>query len=585
MFDPRTGRPVSLNREAKRIVESLRMPGQPAEELLQVITCRRGDGREIALDQFPLAGALRGAETVRAEEMVLSVPDGRSVTTLINATPIHSADGALESVVVTMQDLAPVQKLERLRSEFLSMVSHELRTPLAAIKGSTAAVLGSSRGFVPAEMLQFFHIIDEQADRLTDLIGDLLDVGRIEAGTLSVSPEPSEVGALVDQARSTFRAGGGTNAVLIDLAPGLPRVMADRGRILQVLNNLIINAARHATESSPIRVAALRDGMCVAISVSDGGRGIAPERLPHLFRKYASDGGRGVGAGLGLAICRGLVEAHGGRIHAESGGIGQGARFTFTIPVTEEAGAAGGAAPIRRDAPRDGGERKRILVVDDDPQTLRYVRDALTDAGYAPLVTGDPGELSGILGVEKPALVLLDLFLPGADGIELMETVPELADLPVIFISGYGRDETIARALEAGAEDYVVKPFSPTELVARVRVALRRRAEPEAFVLGDLTIDYDRRRVSVAGREVRLTATEYELLHVLALNAGRVSTYGSLLRRVWHARDGGGDPKLVRAFVKQLRRKLGDDVGNSAYIVNERGIGYRMPQPGDPDRC
>ena len=110
-----------------------------------MITCRRGDGREIALDQFPLAGALRGAETVRAEEMVLSVPDGRSVTTLINATPIHSADGALESVVVTMQDLAPVQKLERLRSEFLSMVSHELRTPLAAIKGSTVAVLGSSR--------------------------------------------------------------------------------------------------------------------------------------------------------------------------------------------------------------------------------------------------------------------------------------------------------------------------------------------------------------------------------------------------------------------------------------------------------
>ena len=547
-----------------------------------MITCRRGDGREIALDQFPLAGALRGAETVRAEEMVLSVPDGRSVTTLINATPIHSADGALESVVITMQDLAPVQKLERLRSEFLSMVNHELRTPLAAIKGSTAAVLGSSRGFVPAEMLQFFHIIDEQADRLTDLIGDLLDVGRIEAGTLSVSPEPSEVGALVDQARSTFRAGGGTNAVLIDLAPGLPRVMADRGRILQVLNNLIINAARHATESSPIRVAALRDGMCVAISVSDGGRGIAPERLPHLFRKYASDGGRGVGAGLGLAICRGLVEAHGGRIHAESGGIGQGARFTFTIPVTEEAGAAGGAAPIRRDAPR--GERKRILVVDDDPQTLRYVRDALTDAGYAPMVTGDPGELSGILGVEKPPLVLLDLFLPGADGIELMETVPELADLPVIFISGYGRDETIARALEAGAEDYVVKPFSPTELVARVRVALRRRAEPEAFVLGDLTIDYDRRRVSMAGREVRLTATEYELLHVLALNAGRVSTYDSLLRRVWHTR-AGGDPRLVRVFVKQLRRKLGDDVGTPAYIVNERGIGYRMPQPGDPGRC
>ena len=592
VFDVMTSRPVSFNREATRIVESLRMPGRPMEELLDLIICRRGDGREIALDQFSLDAALRSAETVRAEEVMLSVPDGRSVSTLINLTPIRSADGAVESVVVTMQDLAPLQELERLRSEFLSMVSHELRTPLAAIKGSTATVLGASRGFNPAEMLQFLRIIDEQADRLTGLISDLLDVGRIETGTLSVSPEPSAVRALVDQARSTFLAGGGRHAVIIDLAPNLPRVMADQGRILQVLNNLFINAARHAPDSSPIRVAAVRQDMYVAISVSDKGRGVAPERLPHLFRKYAPNargGGasRGVGAGLGLAICRGLVEAHGGRIRVESGGTGQGARFTFTIPVTEEAGspagAPAGAVPSRYGALRDGGEPTRILVVDDDPQTLCFVRDALADAGYAARVTGDHRELSRIIGTDKPALVLLDLVLPGTDGIALMETVPELADQPVIFISGYGRDDTIARALEAGADDYVVKPFSPTELVARVRAALRRRAEPNPFMLGDLSIDHDRRRVSVAGRDVRLTATEYDLLHVLALNAGRVSTYDSLLRRVWRARD-GGDPRVVRAFVKRLRKKLGDDADNPDYIVNERGVGYRMPQPGTPGR-
>ena len=110
-------------------------------------------------------------------------------------------------------------------------------------------------------------------------------------------------------------------------------------------------------------------------------------------------------------------------------------------------------------------------------------------------------------------------WVPGTDGIELMQNVPELAELPVIFISGYGRDETIARALEAGAADYIVKPFSPTELTARIRAALRRRADSEPFVLGDLAIDYDRRLVTMAGREVELTATEYELLRALALNA------------------------------------------------------------------
>ena len=587
VFDVGTGHPVSLNLEARRIVESLRMPGRTAEDLLGILTCRFADGRELALDEFPLARALSSAETVRAEEIVLSTPDGRSITTLVNATPIHADDGAVASVVVTMQDLAPLEELERMRAEFLGMVSHELRMPLTSIKGSTAALLGASRQFAPAETREFIRIVDGQADRMIGLIADLLDAGRIDTGTLSVSPEPSEVAALVDRARTTFLSGGGRHTVLIDLPPDLPRVMADRQRVEQVLNNLLANAARQAPESSPIRVAAAHDGLHVAVSVADEGRGIPPERLAQLFRKYSAGSGseRGAGAagsGLGLAICKGLVEAHGGRIRAESAGPGLGARFTFTLPVAADAIArVPGAAPDRP-APRQGREPECILVVDDDPQTLRHVRDTLGDAGYSPLITGDHGDLAAIIRAEKPALVLLDLMLPGTDGIELMETVPELAGLPVIFISGYGRDETIARALAAGAEDYIVKPFSPTELTARIRAVLRRRADPALFVLGALAIDYDRRRVSVAGRNVELTATEYELLRILSLNAGRVTTSEMLLDRVWAGRS-NDDTKVVRAFVKQLRRKLGDDAASPVWIFNERGVGYRMPRPGAPD--
>ena len=582
VFDAQTGDLVSLNREARRIVEGLCLPGQSAEQLLETITCRRADGREIALARLPLAQVLDSAETVRAEEIALSAADGRSVTTLINATPIHGpdgADGALASVVVTMQDLAPLRELERMRAEFLGMVSHELRAPLTSIKGSAATVLRASRIFGPAEVAQFFRIIDEQADRMDNLIGDLLDAGRIETGTLSVAPEPSEVAALVDQARGTFVSGGGRHTVRIDLPPGLPRVMADRQRTVQVLNNLLANAARHSPESAPIRIVAEREGLHVAVSVADEGRGIAPDHLGQLFRKYTTAGDReGGGGGLGLAICKGLVEAHGGRIRAESGGVGLGARFTFTIPVAAESGA--GPAPVRPGAPGHAPDAVPILVVDDDPETLRHVRDTLAEAGYAPLVTGDPGELQRLIQTEKPQLVLLDLMLPGADGIELMRTVPELGDLPVIFISGYGRDETVARALEAGAEDYIVKPFSPTELTARIRAALRRRSNPAPFVLGELAIDYDRRRVSVAGRGVTLTATEYDLLRVLAEGAGRVLTHEDLLRQVWAGR-GTGNPKKVRAYVKRLRHRLGDDSARPTWIFNERGVGYRMARPGD----
>ena len=586
VFDAATGRPVTINREASRIVEPLRTPGRPTEELLQSITCRFGDGREVALDRYPLLQELKNAGAVRAEEIVLSAPGGRSVSILVNATPIHGEDGTVASVVVTMQDLAPLEELERLRAEFIGMVSHELRAPLTSIKGSTATVLGAAPPLPLAEVLQFIRIVDGQADQMQRLIGNLLDAGSIEAGTLTVVPEPCDIAALVDQARNTFLLGGRRHGVVIDMPADLPRAMADRQRIVQVLTNLLFNAARHAPDSSLIRVDAWREDVYVAVSVTDEGRGIAPERLSQLFRKNARLAGGGrirsiEGSGLGLSICKGLVEAHGGRIRAESGGIGQGARFTFTVPV---AGEHSGSTPR---APRTGartmhrtGEPTRVLAVDDDPQTLRYVRDALSGAGYAPLVTAEPGEIATLVRSERPALVLLDLMLPGADGIDLMKNVPELSDLPVIFISGYGRDETIARALESGAADYIVKPFSPTELVARVRAALRSRAGAEPFILGELTIEYERRRVSIGGRPVELTATEYELLRILSVNAGRVVTSGSLLRQAWGTRK-SGDTDLVRAFVRKLRAKLGDAAADPAYIFTERGVGYRMPKPGE----
>ena len=585
VFDARTGHPVSLNREAKRIVGGLRMPDRSPEQLLEVLTYRRADGREIALDEFPLALAqeLSSPELVRAEEIVISVPDGRSVTTLVNATPIHSEDGEVESLVVTLQDLAPLEELERLRAEFLGMVSHELRAPLAAIKGSASTVLDGSPAPEPAEILQFFRIINEQADHMRGLISDLLDAGRIEAGTLTVTPEPAALVGLVEQARNTFLNGGGRHTVRIDLPPDLPRVLADRRRIVQVLNNLFSNASGYSPESSPIRVTAHRDGVHVAVSVSDEGRGLPADRMTHLFRKFSRiDGearGRGIeGSGLGLAICKGLVEAHGGRIWAESGGEDRGSRFTFTIPVAEEpaSGAAAGPARTSSGSRRAGREQTSILVVDDDPQTLRYVRDALTKAGYSPQVTGDPEEVPRLIEAHRPHLILLDLILPGTDGIELMERVPAMADVPVIFISGYGRDQIIAKALESGAADYVVKPFSPTELVARIQVALRGRDEPpEPYRLGDLAIHYEERRVIHADREVKLTATEYELLRELSVNAGRVLTHDDLLRRVWGSQS-GGDARLVRAFVKKLRRKLGDDANNPVYILTEHRVGYRM---------
>ena len=328
------GAPVSFNREAMRIVDGLRNPDQTTEQLPELMTVRRADGSEVSMLEFPLAEVLRKTETVRAEEIVLAVPDGRSISVLLNATPIRSERGDVESVVVTMQDMTPLEEMERLRAEFLGMVSHELRMPLTSIWGSVMAMLEDTEDLDPAEMRQFLRIILDQVGSMRNLIGDLLDVARIETGALPINPEPAEVAALVDRARNNFLSSGGRNNLDIDIAPGLPLVMADRRRIVQVIGNLLTNAARHSPESSPSGSPPRGMASTWKYRLSTTGGGFPSSVCPTCFassraKRMTTPGGD---TGLGLAICKGIVEAHGGRIRAESDGPGLGARFVFTLP-------------------------------------------------------------------------------------------------------------------------------------------------------------------------------------------------------------------------------------------------------------
>ena len=360
---------------------------------------------------------------------------------LMNATPILSEDGEVETYIVTLQDMTGLEELERLRAEFLAMVSHELRTPLTSVKGSIATLLDPPATLGPAEMRQFFRIIDGQVDRMHVLISDLLDVARIETGTLAVSPEPTDVAILAGRGSSTASAAAGVGtASRSTWRRGLPWVMADRLRMVQVLGNLLTNAARHSPEGSTVLVSAVREGVHVAVSVSDRGRGIPAESLQHLFRKFSrlESEEQGGDTGLGLAICKGIVEAHGGRIWAESDGPGLGARFTFTLPTVEEAGYVSPAVRAQPSArtSRQRAEQVRVLTVDDDPQALRYVRDALVRSGFEAMVTADPEEALRLVEEYRPHLVLMDLVLPGTDGIDLMGKIAETRDVPVIFPVG-----------------------------------------------------------------------------------------------------------------------------------------------------
>ena len=585
VFDGKSGAVNSLNREALRIMERLGRPDMSSEDILKSITVRRMDGLEESLEESRMFQALNKGETLRAEEAVFREPGGGRVTALINATPIVSGDGEFDTFVVTMQDMTPLEEVEQHRAEFVGMVGHELRTPLATVRGSVSTLLDESSDLHPAEIRQFYRIIWEQTDRIRVLIADLLDVAHIETGTLPVSPEPTDLAVLASEVGNAFRLGGYRHRVKVDIPDDLPWVMADRSRIAQVLGNLLINAARHSPESSSIEVSAAQIGLHISVMVSDEGRGISADSLHQLFRKFSrvGDENQEGDTELGLAVCKGIVEAHGGRIWAESDGVGLGARFTFTLPTVEESEFVSPPASPHTVYPPShsrSGDTARILAVDDDPQALRYIRDTLTKEGYAVVVTDNPEEASFLMAEVRPNVVLLDLMLPGVDGIELMKDILDESDVPVIFVSAYGQDRLIARAFEMGADDYVVKPFSPTELVARIQAAIRRRITsepPTPYVTGDLTIDYAERLVKVAGSPISMTAIQYRLLFELSANAGRVLTYKQLLRRVWDSED-DSDIRPIRTAISAIRSKLEDNADNPTYIFTEQSVGYRMPR-------
>jgi two-component system, OmpR family, KDP operon response regulator KdpE len=221
----------------------------------------------------------------------------------------------------------------------------------------------------------------------------------------------------------------------------------------------------------------------------------------------------------------------------------------------------------------------RVLVVDDEVEIRRALKTGLTDHGFEveAVATGEEA-LTAAQG-RKPDVVLLDLGLPDLDGFTVLTRLREKSRAAVIVVSVMANERDKVRALDLGADDYLVKPFGLEELLARIRAVLRRQAavaSGDAVIrVGDLAVDVGRRLVTVAGREVHLTPTEYELLRYLALHAGKLVTHTILLREVWGAY-AVGEPQNTRYVVAQIRRKLGDDPARPRYIATEPGVGYRL---------
>jgi two-component system KDP operon response regulator KdpE len=226
------------------------------------------------------------------------------------------------------------------------------------------------------------------------------------------------------------------------------------------------------------------------------------------------------------------------------------------------------------------GDRARILVIDDEAPIRRFLRICLEGAGHS-VIEAENGR-AGVkrAATDSPDVILLDLGLPDIDGKAVIEDIRGWSRVPILILSVRNTDSEKIAALDAGADDYVTKPFSHGELLARLRVLIRNRqsvtAEASEFCLHDLVLDFPARRVLLAGQEVRLTRKEFEVLCTLARHAGRLVTHRHLLETIWGPAH-RADTHYLRVVVGHLRDKLGDDAANPKYLITEPGVGYRMP--------
>ena len=411
-------------------------------------------------------------------------PDGDGVRWIGSWTDIEElkrAQGLDEQAL--KHDQAAREEAEaanRAKDEFLAMISHELRTPLGAIL-IWSQLLRNDR-MDEAGMTRALGMIERSTKTLAKLIDDLLDVSRIIAGKLRLDSRPVQLGPVVDAALESAQPDAEAKGLRVEraLSPATLSVAGDPVRLQQVVANLLANAIKFTPEGGRVEVGLESTGTHARITVTDTGAGINAEFLPYIFERFrqadSTSTCRNKGLGLGLAICRHLVELHGGTIEASSPGEGHGSTFTVTVPLLRAGVADAPSRPAVRGAawPAMGRslEGVRVLIVDDESDARDALALVLERCGARVTSAASAAEALAAWQRESPDVLLSDIAMPGEDGYSLIRKIatahPDVRPLPAAAVTAYATTEDRQRALEAGYRDHLTKPVDPAALVATV---------------------------------------------------------------------------------------------------------------------
>lgn len=464
------------------------------QSILFLIPPSRQDEEQAIITRIKAGQRVDHFETVRRRK------DGRLIDVSVTISPIRNASGTVIGASKIARDITNVKRValereqlleserlaraqaehaNRMKDDFIATVSHELRTPLNAIVG-WVEVLRMSRD-QPGEVAHSIEVIERNARMQAQLIDDLLDLGRITSGKMTLNVEPVDIGSIVRQAVASVQHAADLKHIEVKsiLHDGREGMMGDVKRLQQAVWNLLTNAIKFTPAHGKVLVTVRRTNSHLAIAVSDTGRGIDPEFLPHVFERFrqadASTTRQHGGLGIGLALVKQLVELHAGSVRAASAGPGQGATFTILLPVA--------IAHVDRAAPGVPGEVPtvvvqgdltgiRVLAVDDDRDSLEILRRILAARNASVCTAASVDEALATFERFSPDVILSDIGMPLRDGYDLIREIrtrPRGGMVPAAALTALARSGDRMRALQAGFQTHVAKPVAAAEVVAVVR--------------------------------------------------------------------------------------------------------------------
>lgn len=554
------------------------MAGQPYRKLFERAA---GASREPEITRRALLRAADSYNSYPVVEIELKLEERRFLE--LSFFPLQTADGGWG---ILLEDVTDQRDRVSWKLELLSILAHDLRTPLATLKGHSSALLANYRHWGDSTVLEFLEALDEGADEIIRQVDRSLALTRVEAGRLGLRPEQTEIEILVDGALERMAGALGEVRIERSIPEDLPSVRVDPARIEEVLVNLLDNAVRYGNPDSGIVITGKQVGTVLEISVADHGPGIPPEKAEVIFQKYGQvQSGEG-GSGLGLFISRRIVEAHGGQMWVESPAPGSdsGARFVFTLPtlpdqlpdIPPDREPAAHPPPVIADS--------RILIVEDEPDLQTLLRAILVESGYKIQIASDGPTAVDMVSTTEPDLILLDWILPRMDGLSVCRAVRRWSQVPILVVTSQTGQSDLIEALDAGADDYITKPFQSEELLARIRALLRRGAREGGtgtttdgtLRAGPLELSLPRRQVRLRGREIDLTPTEFDLLAHLAQHSRQVLTHNQLISEVWGLE--GGSRHSLFVHINRLRSKIEDDPRQPKFVKTRWGVGYSFAE-------